>query len=476
MGNESGVIRPAESNINNQWPFTLKRYVMAITLIGIGLAILFAPIPHIGQPIYILYSSPLFLLLLLGWYFGRTGLATLAHYKHRKKSKISIDGDLGDRDATPSVSFLTPAYNEAKDIGSVVEAISNLDYDGDIETVVVDDGSEDGTWYVLKALEEVYPNLRVFTQENGGSASARNTALTKATNEIVISLDADTVLHSNSLKEIARHFTSDEIVAVGGNVSVENRDHWWAKAQIFDYALAMEIGRMFQSRLGYVLCLSGAFGAFRRETLIEAGGWTDHWLYSDDFEVSVRMHEYGKIRYTPSAQADTIVPTTFKGWFDQRKTWAQRGISVMLLHHKKQLNFKEGMIGIIGLPLRALLTSLIIIEVILFLLTIAIGPEPFFQSVGWVLAVGMFSMTGFCAIVVGILSVLIVNDQPIDYGGWVIAYLLIYRPLHGFVRLYGFGQAIWWEISSFGGSLRSNPTHYLQEKVLSKQKTVETAD
>ena len=443
--------------------FSPKRYAMATLLFAFGVSVLFIDIPGVGQIAGVLSQNLVFLTLFLGWYVGRSGLATASHLMHRKRHHLSEDGTaIGRDDATPTVSILIPAYNEARDIGETIQSVERIEYDGEYEMVVVDDGSSDGTWYVLQTLSDQYENLRVFTQENAGSAAARNAALSHAQNEVVVSLDADTVLHRSAITELARHFTSEDVVAVGGNVSVENTESggWWAKMQVFDYALAMEVGRMFQTALGFVLCLSGAFGAFRRETLIKAGGWNEHWLYSDDFEVSIRMHEYGEVKYSPKAQADTVVPTTISGWFHQRKAWAQRGISVMLLHHKKQLNPSDGMIGMVGLPLRAGLTALIILEVVAFLGATVFGSSPALASIAWVFAVGLLTMTALCAIMLSVLFVLLVDEKPIEYAPWVIGYLSVYRPLHAFARMYGFSQALWWELSSLGGSLRSTPESF----------------
>jgi cellulose synthase/poly-beta-1,6-N-acetylglucosamine synthase-like glycosyltransferase len=435
---------------------------MAGCLFALGLAILFVPIPNVGRIAFILYSTPLFLVLLGGWYLGRSGLATLSHLRQRRRFRTDETGTpVGEATATPSVSILIPAYNESRTIGETIRSVASLDYGGVVEIVVVDDGSTDGTWYALETLTDAYSNLRVVRQENAGSAAARNTALEHARNEVVISLDADTVLHPNAITEICRHFTSDDVVAVGGNVSVENMgSNWFAKVQVFDYALAMEMGRMFQNALGFVLCLSGAFGAFRREELLEAGGWNTHWLYSDDFEVSIRIQQYGDVRYTSQAIADTEVPTTFRGWFKQRSAWAQRGVSVMLLHWKKQFNTDDGMVGLVGLPLRAILTSLIIIKTVTFVGAMATGKIPVVDSLIYVFGVGLLGMTGLCALMLGILTVLQVNPKPIRYGFWVLGYLTIYRPLHIFVRLHGFAKALWWELSSFGGSLQADPEDY----------------
>lgn len=432
----------------------VRRYGTALTLGLLGISLLVVPLPGIGRLSSIILESPFFLVLLVGWYVGRTALAARAHYKQRSRR---ADGSAPD--ATPSISILVPAYNEESTVAQTVESIEALDYEGDIETVVVDDGSTDDTWEILKFLASMHDNLRVFTQENAGSSVARNTALTQARNDVVISLDADTELHPNAITEIARHFVSDEIVAVGGNVSVSNAAEggWWAKTQLHDYVAAMEIGRMFQCSLGYMLCLSGAFGAFRREVLVDAGGWNDHWLYSDDFEVSVRMQEYGKVRYTPHAIADTEAPTTVREWFGQRRSWAQRGISVMLLHHKKQLNISMGPVGTIGLPLRALLTIGIIAQVVGYAIHLSSGSVAAAQSVGWVFVVGSLITSAFCFMMTAILMLVMVNEEPIRYAGWLIVYLTVYRPLHLLARLNGFGQAIWWEITGKGFSLRSSP-------------------
>lgn len=431
---------------------SIRRYATAVILICLGSVLLFTPLPGIGRMSSILLASPFFLMLVVGWYVGRTGIAAYAHHR-----QLGVRASGNAPDATPSISILVPAYNEESTVAQTIESIDSLEFDGDIETVVVDDGSTDDTWEILQFLEGMYENLRVFTQENGGSSVARNAALEHARNEVVISLDADTELHADALAEIASHFTSGEIVAVGGNVSVTNTDSWWARTQLFDYAAAMEIGRMFQSQLGYVLCLSGAFGAFRREVLVEAGGWNDNWLYSDDFEVTVRMQEYGTIRYTPYAIADTEAPTTIREWFGQRRAWSQRGVSVMLLHYKKLFNWNLGTVGLIGLPLRAILTFGIISQAVGYGWALVTGSISVAGSIAWILLIGTLVTSAFCFLMTGVMMILLVNEKPIRHAGWLFVYLTIYRPLHLTARLNGFAQAIWWEISSFGQSLRETP-------------------
>lgn len=432
----------------------IKRYLIAIGLIFIGSGILFIDFPIIGPLVLLLLANPLFIVILGGWYIGRVSIAGLAHWRRKRRR---ARGDMPT--ATPSVSILIPAYNEEDTVSHTIKSIQELDYEGAIETVVVDDGSTDDTWSILQFLSDMHDTLRVITQENAGSSVARNTALEHATNEVVISLDADTELHADAIKEITRHFTSESVVAVGGNVSVSNMatGGWWARTQLFDYAAAMEIGRMFQVSLGYVLCISGAFGAFRRETLLEAGGWNDHWLYSDDFEVSVRIQEYGDVKYTPHAIADTEVPTTIRGWFKQRRAWAQRGVSVMLLHYKKQLNVDMGTVGMIGLPIRAIITIGIMHQVVVYVSILISGSVNVLVNIAWLFIVGVIVSSAACCVMTGALLLFVVDEKPVEHAEWLLSYLTIYRPLHLLARLNGFAQAIWWEISSFGFALRDTP-------------------
>src|SRR6202007_664800 len=93
----------------------------------------------------------------------------------------------------PSVSVVVPAYNEEGVVVRTVRSLLAQNY-ARLEILVVDDGSSDGTGAAAAAAFGDRDEVRVFTKPNGGKASALNFGLARATGEIVVAVDADTVL------------------------------------------------------------------------------------------------------------------------------------------------------------------------------------------------------------------------------------------------------------------------------------------
>jgi glycosyltransferase involved in cell wall biosynthesis len=88
----------------------------------------------------------------------------------------------------PLVSAVVPAYNAARTLRAAVESIL-LQTVGDIEVIVVDDGSEDDTAEVARAIAD--PRVRLVSQANGGASAARNAGIRSARGQYVAFLDAD---------------------------------------------------------------------------------------------------------------------------------------------------------------------------------------------------------------------------------------------------------------------------------------------
>lgn len=123
-------------------------------------------------------------------------------------------------DYAPGVSILVAAYNEVECIEDCINSVLQSNYTGDIEVIAVDDGSTDGTYEVLQRIDD--KRLRIVRQSNRGKASALNCALGLAQYPIVITIDADSRLNSNAIREIVKPLQDDSIVAVGGNVKITN--------------------------------------------------------------------------------------------------------------------------------------------------------------------------------------------------------------------------------------------------------------
>jgi len=89
-----------------------------------------------------------------------------------------------------SVSVVVPAFNAARTLTETVESALSQTV-RDLEVIIVDDGSSDGTVAVARSIQD--PRVRVVTRENGGAAAARNTGISEATGTWVAFLDADDI-------------------------------------------------------------------------------------------------------------------------------------------------------------------------------------------------------------------------------------------------------------------------------------------
>jgi hypothetical protein len=227
----------------------------------------------------------------------------------RRESEVEAFGGA----LTPGVSLLVPAYNEAAGIVASVQALLSLRYPRH-EVVVVDDGSSDGTFDRLReacdlvAVPRELPQdvpvaarvvdvhvprdgrtrLLVVRKENSGRSEALNLALNAATEPLVAMIDADSILEPDGLLRVTQPFTDDptRVVAAGGAirpvngsrvvsgriVSVRMPRQWLARIQVVEYLRAFLLGRTGWSRSGALILISGAFGIFRRDVVVEVRG------------------------------------------------------------------------------------------------------------------------------------------------------------------------------------------------------------
>ena len=227
----------------------------------------------------------------------------------------------------PAISVVVPAYNEERTIVASVRSMLQLDYP-EFEIVVVNDGSRDATLQVLErefgmrrfpeayrvALpvkpvrgiyrSVAYPNLRVVDKVNGGRSDAMNAGINAARHPLFCAVDADSVLQRDSLRRIVRPFMEDRrVIASGGTIRIANGcrisrgflesvgmpDNWLARVQIVEYLRAFLYGRLGWSPINAVLIISGAFGLFRRQTVIEAGGYSTATI-GEDMDLTMRLH------------------------------------------------------------------------------------------------------------------------------------------------------------------------------------------
>jgi cellulose synthase/poly-beta-1,6-N-acetylglucosamine synthase-like glycosyltransferase len=321
---------------------------------------------------------------------------------------------------TPPVSILIPAHNEESSIVESVRAMQALRYPEN-EIIVIDDGSVDRTFEVLRdafdlveqprLMRPVVPTLGDVTGTYaprdgtpllvvckvgvGKKTDALNVGICAARLPLLCMVDADALLDEEALLRVVKPFVDDpRVIATGGVIRPANGStvyrgrvtetrmprKWLARIQVVEYLRAFLLGRAGWSRAGGLLIISGAFGVFRRDLVIQAGGY-DHDSIGEDAELVARLHkllrgqerEY-RIEFVADPVCWTEVPENLRTLGRQRRRWA-RGLTDLLITHRRMIgNPRYGRIGVIVFPY--------------FLLFEALGP--------------VVELTGFVMLVVGV--------------------------------------------------------------------------
>jgi cellulose synthase/poly-beta-1,6-N-acetylglucosamine synthase-like glycosyltransferase len=248
--------------------------------------------------------------------------------------------------AWPTVTVVIPAYNEASVIGRCIESTLASDYPN-FEVIVVDDGSTDGTWRAAE-LYQASGQVRLFRQANGGKASALNLALDETESEIVVGIDADSCVHPQALRRLARHFEDPEVGAVAGRVLVGNRERLLTKLQSLEYVVAQGVDRRAKEFLNGIPVVPGAIGAWRANAVLEAGIYSDETLTEDaDLTMAIIRTGY-RVVYEEDAIATTEAPATVRNLLLQRLRWS---LGMMQASWKHRRAVREGRgLGLLTLP------------------------------------------------------------------------------------------------------------------------------
>jgi len=249
---------------------------------------------------------------------------------------------------TPSVSVVVPAFREERVIVKTIDSLLAQEYAGELQVVVVDDGSPDATFERASEAFRDNPHVAVYRKENGGKASALNFGLAYATGEIVVGLDADTVFRPDTVARLVQPLADPSVGAVAGNAKVGNRLNIVTRWQAVEYVTSQNLDRRAFSLLDCITVVPGAVGAWRKSIVDEIGGFNDATLAEDqDLTLSVRRRGY-RIAYADDAIAYTEAPDTLKGLANQRFRWSFGTLQCMWKHRAAFL--KSGTLGWVAMP------------------------------------------------------------------------------------------------------------------------------
>lgn len=252
----------------------------------------------------------------------------------RRRAKLNARARMVLFAENPLVSILVPGKNEGEHLYTLISSLNEQTY-RNYEIIVVDDGSDDATPYICRDLEKnglISLYLRI--NDRGGKASAANLGLEYSKGQYIVHLDADSSLDRDAIEKILLPFYSDpNVKAVGGCIKVRNADDTICTSlQALEYLKTIMVGRIVTSELGIYHIISGAFGAFDRETLQKIGMWDVGPGLDGDITQKIRKAGY-KITFANEAVCMTNVPTTWYGLYKQRRRWSRSLVRFRIRKH-----------------------------------------------------------------------------------------------------------------------------------------------
>lgn len=269
-----------------------------------------------------------------------------------------------------SFTLVVPCYNEQNLVDSIKTNFATLDYPNH-EIIIINDGSTDDTLVrLLDAFEfeasgflfarnslayetvkgiyrsKEHPRVFLIDKGNGGKADSINAGIDHASGEIVITLDADSFLKSDALHYLNQSFEDGDVVAAGGNVQVVqsikgdgtfsfSKMNILLKLQTMEYLKGFYILKQSLAFNNALSIVSGAFGAFKRETLLEVGGFRKTIGEDMDITMKVQRHIAGtaqKLVFQPLAVCYTEIPNNYRDFFNQRVRWQKAFVDCLVIY------------------------------------------------------------------------------------------------------------------------------------------------
>ena len=304
----------------------------------------------------------------------------------------------------PRVSIIVPAYNEEKVLARTLEALLETEY-ANKEIIVVDDGSKDNTYSV--ASEFSRRGVKVVRRLNGGKFAALNTGIAVSSGEIIMTVDADSMVARAAITEMVRGFEDPQVGGVAGNLKVFNRNNLLTKLQALEYIVQIQIVRRAFENFGSLTVASGAFSAFRKSALEEAGFYDPDYLL-EDFDITIKMLKSHQILHgSNEAVCYTEAPETLRDVYRQRLSWFRGDFQNFWKHRDAFFNPRFGIMSKLTFPFMLLSMTLVPFASLLVMVTsviMAIDGE-------WMTLVMAFALFAVLQLLLSILAILVADDD-----------------------------------------------------------------
>lgn len=347
---------------------------------------------------FVLHAVFIITAMVFSTYLMLTIFSAISLRKYLRKNSYVDYNSIVASPLAPTLSVIAPAYNESRSIIDNIRTLLSLYYNN-YEVIVVNDGSSDDSmermvevyelekvnYYfdyrlpckrirgVYKSRNRSFKKLTVIDKVNGGKADSLNAGLNVSKNELVVSIDADSIMEPDALLKMVKPFMEAKekrVIGTGGVIRIANSceisgghikkvhlpRNFLARAQVMEYTRAFLMGRMAWSELDGLLLISGALGMFDREIVIQSGGYQTNTV-GEDMELVVRIRRYMAdhklsydVVYIPDPLCWTEVPSSLKILARQRSRWTRGTLETLITHRKLLFNRRYGKLGMLGYP------------------------------------------------------------------------------------------------------------------------------
>ncbi|MGS2725173.1 glycosyltransferase [Psychroserpens sp. BH13MA-6] len=286
----------------------------------------------------ILFAFKIFFLLYLAYHY----------YKYKSIDAVS-DQEL------PTCTIIVPAYNEGKQVWDTLMSLSKSDYPKEkLQILAIDDGSVDDTWYWMQdAKQHLGESLEILQQpENKGKRHALYRGFRLGTGEVFVTVDSDSVVNPNTIKNLVSPFVTDEKCgAVAGNIRVlNNQKEMLPKMLDVSFVMSFEFVRSAESHLNSVLCTPGALAAYRSSAVFEClPEWINQTFMGQPSDIgedramtNMILKQGQHVLFQRNAVAYTNVPEAYPGLYKMFIRWGRSNVRENIAMAKYVFtNFKE---------------------------------------------------------------------------------------------------------------------------------------
>lgn len=240
------------------------------------------------------------------------------------------------------VSIIIPAYNEEESISDCLESLVEQNYPQELVEILVIDGlSRDQTRAIVKAFSDRHPNIRVLENSRRIIPCALNIGIREARGDVIIRADAHTLYDINYVMNSVTLLLKTQAGNVGGIIQPVGRG-------LVGKAIAIGVSSPFGVGNAYYRYADSqrwvdtvAFGCWKKETLLEVGGYNESYLINEDYELNYRLRQRGKgILLSPSLKCYYFPRSCLKGLLQQYFSYGNWKVK-MLAEHPGSLVYRQ---------------------------------------------------------------------------------------------------------------------------------------